>query len=54
MEVTYGNNVGQWIEFSKERPMYIYGFNPRGFSKGENLYAQFQFDGPSKFKYQEI
>ena len=43
-------NNGQWYEFSKERPMYIYGFNPRGFSKGENLYAQFQFDGPSKFK----
>lgn len=42
-------NNGQWYEFSKERPMYIYGFNPRGFSKGENLYAQFQFDGPSKF-----
>lgn len=43
-------NNGQWYEFSKERPMYIYGINPRGFSKGENLYAQFQFDGPSKFK----
>ena len=43
-------NNGQWYEFSKERPMYIYGFNPRGFSKGENLYVQFQFDGPSKFK----
>ena len=42
-------NNGQWYEFSKERPMYIYGFNPRGFSKGENLYVQFQFDGPSKF-----
>ena len=47
IEVT---NNGQWYEFSKERPMYIYGFNLRGFSKGENLYAQFQFDGPSKFK----
>lgn len=43
-------NNGQWYEFSKERPMYIYGFNPRGFSKEENLYVQFQFDGPSKFK----
>lgn len=42
-------NNGQWYEFSKERPMYIYGFNPRGFSKGENLYVQFQFDGTSKF-----
>lgn len=43
-------NNGQWYEFSKERPMYIYGFNPKGFSKEKNLYAQFQFDGPSKFK----
>lgn len=42
-------NNGQWYEFSKERPMYIYGINPRGFSKKENLYVQFQFDGPSKF-----
>lgn len=50
MEVTYGNNVGQWIEFSKERPMYIYGFNPRGFSKEEKVYALFQFNGTSKFK----
>ena len=50
MEVAYGNNVGQWLEFSKERPMYIYGFNPRGFSKEEKVYAQFQFDGTSKFK----
>ena len=50
MEVAYGNNVGQWLEFSKERPMYIYGFNPRGFSKEENLYVQFQFNGTSKFK----
>lgn len=43
-------NNGQWYEFSKERPMYIYGINPRGFSKGENLYVQFKFNGPSKFK----
>lgn len=43
-------NNGQWYEFSKERPMYIYGINPKGFSKEEKLYAQFQFDGPSKFK----
>lgn len=50
MEVAYGNNVGQWLEFSKERPMYIYGFNPRGFSKEEKVYAQFQFNGTSKFK----
>lgn len=42
-------NNGQWYEFSKERPMYIYGINPRGFSKGENLYVQFQFNGTSKF-----
>lgn len=42
-------NNGQWYEFSKERPMYIYGINPKGFSKGENLYAQFQFNGTSKF-----
>ena len=47
IEVT---NNGQWYEFSKERPMYIYGFNPRGFSKEEKMYAQFQFDGTSKFK----
>lgn len=50
MEVAYGNNVGQWLEFSKERPMYICGFNPKGFSKEEKLYAQFQFNGTSKFK----
>lgn len=50
MEVTYGSNNGQWIEFSKERPMYICGFNPRGFSKEEKVYAQFQFNGTSKFK----
>lgn len=43
-------NNEQWYEFSKERPMYIYGINPRGFSKGENLYVQFKFNGPSKFK----
>lgn len=44
-----GTNNGQWYEFSKERPMYIYGINPKGFSKGENLYVEFQFDGPSQF-----
>lgn len=48
MEVAYGNNIGQWLEFSNERPIYIYGDNPRGFSKGENMYAQFQFNGTSK------
>lgn len=42
-------NNGQWHEFSKERPIYIYGINPRGFSKGENQYVQFQFNGTSKF-----
>lgn len=52
MEVAYATNngqYGQWYEFSKERPMYIYGINPRGFTRSENLYAQFQFDGTSKF-----
>lgn len=48
MEVAYGNNIVQWLEFSRERPIYIYGDNPRGFSKRENMYAQFQFDGTSK------
>ena len=41
-------NNRQWYEFSKERPMYIYGINPKGFSKGENLYVQFEFNGVSK------
>ena len=49
MEVAYGNNVGQWLEFSKERPMYIYGFNPRGFTKSDTMYVHFKFNGPSKF-----
>ena len=49
MEVSYEANNGQWYEFSKERPMYIYGINPRGVTKKENLYVQFQFDGTSKF-----
>ena len=49
MEVAYGTNNGQWYEFSKERPMYIYGFNPRGFTKSDTMYVQFKFDGTSKF-----
>ena len=49
MDVTYKTHDGQWYEFSKERPMYIYGFNPRGFTKSDTMYVQFQFDGTSKF-----
>lgn len=49
MDVTYKTHDGQWYEFSKERPMYIYGFNPRGFTKSDTIYIQFRFDGPSKF-----
>ena len=49
MEVAYGTNNGQWYEFSKERPMYIYGINPGGVTKREDIYVQFQFDGTSKF-----
>ena len=49
MDVTYKTHDGQWYEFSKERPMYIYGFNPRGFTKSDTMYIQFRFDGPSKF-----
>ena len=49
MDVTYKTHDGQWYEFSKERPMYIYGFNPRGFTKSDTMYIQFQFDGTSKF-----
>ena len=50
MDVTYKTHNGQWYEFSKERPMYIYGFNPRGFTKSDTTYVQFKFDGTSKFK----
>lgn len=50
MDVTYKTHDGQWYEFSKERPMYIYGFNPRGFTKSDTMYIHFDFDGPSKFK----
>ena len=50
MDVTYKTHNGQWYEFSKERPMYIYGFNPRGFTKSDTTYVQFKFNGPSKFK----
>ena len=49
MDVTYKTHDGQWYEFSKERPMYIYGFNPRGFTKSDTMYIHFDFDGPSKF-----
>lgn len=49
MDVTYKTHNGQWYEFSKERPMYIYGFNPRGFTKSDTTYIQFKFNGPSKF-----
>ena len=49
MDVTYKTHDGQWYEFSKERPMYIYGFNPRGFTKSDAMYIHFDFDGPSKF-----
>ena len=49
MDVSYEANNGQWYEFSKERPIYIYGINPRGVTKKEDIYVQFQFDGTSKF-----
>lgn len=49
MDVTYKTHDGQWYEFSKERPMYIYGINPRGFTKSDTTYIHFDFDGPSKF-----
>ena len=49
MDITYKNHDGQWYEFSKERPMYIYGFNPRGFTKSDTMYVHFKFNGPSKF-----
>lgn len=49
MDVAYGTNNGQWYEFSKERPIYIYGINPRGFTKSDTMYVQFKFDGTSKF-----
>lgn len=49
MDVAYGTNNGQWYEFSKERPIYIYGINPGGVTKREDIYVQFQFDGTSKF-----
>lgn len=49
MEVSYEANNGQWYEFSKERPIYIYGDNPRGLTKSDTMYVQFQFDGTSKF-----
>lgn len=49
MDVTYKTHDGQWYEFSKERPMYIYGFNPRGFTKSDTTYIHFRFNGPSKF-----
>ena len=50
MDVTYKTHDGQWYEFSKESPIYIYGINPKGFTKSDTMYVQFRFDGPSKFK----
>ena len=50
MDITYKTHDGQWYEFSKERPMYIYGLNPRGFTKSDTTYVHFKFNGPSKFK----
>lgn len=50
MEVSYEANNGQWYEFSKESPMYIYGLNPRGVTKSDTMYVQFKFNGTSKFK----
>lgn len=50
MDITYKTHDGQWYEFSKERPMYIYGINPRGFTKSYTMYVHFKFNGPSKFK----
>lgn len=49
MDITYKTHDGQWYEFSKERPMYIYGINPRGFTKSDTMYIHFNFNGPSKF-----
>lgn len=49
MEVSYEANNGQWYEFSKETPMYIYGVNPTGVTKSDTTYVQFQFNGTSKF-----
>lgn len=49
MDITYKTHNGQWYEFSKERPMYIYGINPRGFTKSDTTYVQFKFNGTSKF-----
>lgn len=49
MDITYKTHDGQWYEFSKERPMYIYGIYPRGFTKSDTMYIHFNFNGPSKF-----
>lgn len=49
MDVTYKTHDGQWYEFSKERPIYIYGDNPSGFTKSDTMYINFDFDGSSKF-----
>lgn len=49
MDVTYKTHDGQWYEFSKESPIYIYGINPKGFTKSDTMYVQFQFNGTSKF-----
>lgn len=49
MSISYNNS--QWYEFSKETPMYIYGVNPRGFSRDNTdaKYSYFEFNGLSKF-----
>lgn len=47
MSISYNNS--QWLEFSKERPIYIYGINPEGFSKSDTTYVHFKFNGTSKF-----
>lgn len=48
MSISYNNS--QWYEFSKETPMYIYGVNPRGFSRDNTdaKYSYFEFNGVSK------
>lgn len=50
MDITSKTHNGQWYEFSKERPMYIYGINPKGFTKSDTTYVNFNFNGSSNFK----
>lgn len=49
MSISYNNS--QWYEFSKETPIYIYGVNPRGFSRNNTdaKYSYFEFNGVSNF-----